>query len=254
MFRAIAILLAVVFSRSALAQDYGGLFVTDNPQGGTVTLQLMQDGSSNVSGVLRGNGNTFQVTARATPQGLMGTVSGVQGSLYILARQESGGLMVILAEPAADGQIRPETVSRLMFTRREDGAPRTPAPGQAQGPASAPPNGGVDGQLTGLLTGSAWCGFTFNTHTGTSSTERVVFQGNGLVYRSTGAETYNSGAAGSVAGQYSDGEQGRWRVANGSLHLSEDGVNWVPLPLQITRNSNGAPIIKADGREYMQCQ
>jgi hypothetical protein len=26
------------------------------------------------------------------------------------------------------------------------------------------------------------------------------------------------------------------------------------LPLQITRNSNGAPIIKADGREYAQCR
>ena len=80
-----------------------------------------------------------------------------------------------------------------------------------------------------------------------------MFGANGLVSRSSGAQTYNSGPAGSVAGQYGNSEQGRWKVANGMLHLSQDGTNWAPQPLQVTQNSNGYPIIKSGGKEYMQC-
>ena len=37
------------------------------------------------------------------------------------------------------------------------------------------------------------------------------------------------------------------------LHLSQDGMNWTPQQLQVTQNSNGYPIIKSGGKEYMQC-
>jgi len=254
MLRAIAVVFIILFARTALAQGYSGVFDTDSPQGGKVVLQLNQNASNEVSGVLQANGTTLQVNARVTPEGLVGIVTGAQGNFYLLGQQDGSGLAVILAEPAADGQIRPETAVRLAFTRRGDGAPRPPSARPAPGAVPAPPAGGAGDPLATLLTSSAWCGFTYNKQTGTSTTERVVFHGNGSVARTTGAETYNSGAAGSVAGQYGNGEEGRWRVVNGTLQVSEDGMNWAPLPLQITRNSNGAPIIKADGREYAQCR
>ena len=112
----------------------------------------------------------------------------------------------------------------------------------------------MDGQLTALLTRNAWCGFTYNKNSGTSTTERVVFMANGLVTQSSGAQTYNSGPAGSVAGQSSNAKQARWKVADGMLHLSQDGVSWAPQQLQVTQNSNGSPILKSGGKEYMVCR
>lgn len=49
------------------------------------------------------------------------------------------------------------------------------------------------------------------------------------------------------------GKQGRWKVQDNVLHLSGDGFNWEPQPLQITQNSNAYPIVKAGGKEYMIC-
>jgi hypothetical protein len=108
--------------------------------------------------------------------------------------------------------------------------------------------------LSDFLTRNAWCNFTYNKNTGTSRQERVVFQPDGIVTQRGGAETYSSGAAGAVAGQRSGGKQGRWKVEKGTLHLSEDGINWAPQVLQITRNSNGYPIVKSAGKEYMVCR
>jgi hypothetical protein len=109
-------------------------------------------------------------------------------------------------------------------------------------------------RLSQFLMHNAWCSFSYNKNTGTSRQERVVFQPNGVVVQSGGAETYSSGYGGTVAGQSRGGKHGRWKVANETLHLSEDGRNWTPQPLQITRNSNGYPIIKSEGKEYMVCR
>jgi hypothetical protein len=38
-----------------------------------------------------------------------------------------------------------------------------------------------------------------------------------------------------------------------SLQVSGDGAQWAPVNLSVSRNSNGYPIITADGTEYMQC-
>ena len=35
--------------------------------------------------------------------------------------------------------------------------------------------------------------------------------------------------------------------------MPPDGQNFSPTPLQVTRNSNGYPIITAAGKEYNQC-
>jgi hypothetical protein len=240
-------LLALV-SASAMAQTYSGTFTTTNQQGSTVTLVLKQDAQSQVKGTLTGNNTTFQVAAQATPQGLMGVVSGPAGSLFLLAQYEGASLIVRLAEPGPNGQPNPQATGRLVFAKAAAGTPSSKSPSKP-----VPVAGGQDGQISQFLTRNAWCGFTYNKNTGSSTTERVVFYGNGTVARNSGAQTYNSGPAGSVAGQYGSGNQGRWKVADGMLHLSQDGMNWTPQPLQVTQNSNGSPIIKSSGKEYMQC-
>jgi hypothetical protein len=113
---------------------------------------------------------------------------------------------------------------------------------------------GADGQLSGLLTGNAWCSFTYNARSGASAQERVVFTRDGQFVQQRGGETYSSGRSGTVAGQSRGGTRGQWRVNGGALHLSEDGANWASLPVQVTRNSSGSFIIKADGKEFMQCR
>jgi len=251
MLRIVGLVIAALTCASAAAQSYSGTFTTRNQQGGTVTLALKQDAKNKVTGTLTGNGATFEVTAEATPQGLMGKVSGAAGSLYLMGQYEGANLVVILAEPAPNGQPNLQAARRIVFSRAgASGAPAAKAPAQ---PAAPKPAAGVDAQLSAFLTRNAWCGFTYNQHSGTSSTERVVFYGNGRLARSSGAQTYNSGPAGSVAGQYGRAEQGHWKVANGVLHLSPDGMNWSPQPLAVTQNSNGYPIIKSGGKEYMQC-
>ena len=208
--------IAALACTSAAAQNYSGTFTTTNQQGGTVTLVLKQDASSNVKGTLTGNDNTFQVAAQATPQGLMGTVSGQQGNLYLMAQYEGASLVVILAEPGPNGQANLQSARRLVFAKA--GA----APAAKKAPSPKPAAGGMDGQLTQLLTRNAWCGFTYNQRSGTSTRERVA-------------------------------NQARWKVAEGMLHLSPDGMSWTPQQLQVTQNSNGYPIIKSGGKEYMQC-
>jgi hypothetical protein len=242
-------LAAALLCTSAFAQNYSGTFTTRNEQGGTVTLALKQDAQKKVTGTLSGNNNTFQVAAEATPQGLMGRINGPQGSLYLMGQFEGANLTVILAEPGPDGQPNLSSARRISFAKSE-AAPAA----KKEPPADKAAASGVDGQLTALLTRNAWCGFTYNQHSGTSTTERVVFNANGLVARNSGAQTYNSGSAGSVAGQYGNSNQARWKVANGMLHLSQDGVNWAAQPLEVTQNSNGYPIIKSGGQEYMQCR
>src|SRR3954471_7214775 len=245
MRRALAVA-SLLIAGSAFAQNFSGTFTTTNQQGGIVTLKLTQDAASNVKGTLVGNNNSFQVDAKATAQGLMGKISGAQGSLYLMAQYEGANLVVILAEPMPDGQPNLNSARHLLFAK----AGAAPAGKKPPGEKAS----GVDGQLTALLTRNAWCGFTYNKNSGTSTSERVVFMANGLVTQSSGAQTYNSSPAGSVAGQSANANQARWKVADGMLHLSQDGTNWAPQQLEVTQNSNGSPIIKSGGKEYMQCR
>lgn len=247
MSRILCFALAALACTAAFAQNYTGTYTTTDPQGGTVTLKLKQDAKKQVTGTLSGNGSSFEVKAQATADGLMGTVSGAAGNLYLMARFDGPRLMVVLAEPGPGGQPNLQTARRIAFTK---GAASAPSAKKESPPAAA----GGDSQLAQLLTRNAWCGFIYNQRTGTSTSERVVFHSNGTVVQTSGRETYNSGPNGTVAGQYGGGQQGRWKVANGMLQLSEDGVNWSPQPLQVTQNSNGYPIIKSNGKEYMICR
>jgi hypothetical protein len=137
--RFLAFLVAAFASACVMAQSYSGTFTTTNQQGGTVTLVLKQDAQSQVKGTLTGNNTSFEVAAQATPQGLMGTVTGQAGALYLMAQYEGASLIVLLAEPGANGQPNPQATRRLVFSK------------------AAAPAGGQDGQISQFLTRNAWC-------------------------------------------------------------------------------------------------
>lgn len=233
-------------SLPAAAQSFSGTYTARNPQGGSVSLTLKQDAHRQVTGTLVGNGATFQVHGEVTEDGLLGSLTGPDTRLYILAEHDGGELHVVLAEPNARGLPNLQGARELIFTR---GSPeRIPGPKARKGDGKSD-----DSQLSRLLTGNAWCSFTYNKTSGTSRTERVVFRPDGVVLQGSEAQTHSSGYGGSVAGQHRGGAQGRWRVAGSALELSEDGFNWQPQALQLTRNSNGYPILKSGGKEYSAC-
>ena len=247
--------ITLFFCASALAQSYSGTYTAKNNQGGTVTLALKQDAKGNATGTLSGNDTTFQVKATVNAEGLYGTVTSEGGTLLIAAQLEGAQLKVVLAEPLPNGQPNMAAARRLVMARSGSAPAATrvqagpgPGPGQAQAQA------GQDGQISAFLMGNAWCGFTYNKTTGASRSERVVFHGNGMITQGTNAESYSSGYGGSVAGQSRGGNQGRWKVQNSTLLLSQDGMNWEPQQVQVTRNSNGSPILKSGGKEYMVCR
>jgi hypothetical protein len=83
----------------------------------------------------------------------------------------------------------------------------------------------------------------------------VVFRSDGQVFVNGGAETYNSGSAGSYAGQSSNSGAMRWRLENLRLLIDAgDGHGWQDVNLDATRNSNGSVILHSQGREYAMCR
>ena len=110
--------------------------------------------------------------------------------------------------------------------------------------------GGVSPEL---LLSSAWCTFKYNKISGYSNTTRVRFSANGLYSMGGRAEGGSSGRAGSVYSQNDSSGGGRWAVQQGELFMSE-GARMEHVQTVVKRNSNGYPVIVADGVEYSQCQ
>jgi hypothetical protein len=123
-----------------------------------------------------------------------------------------------------------------------------------QSPQGQSPNA----QLYNLLTGSAWCSFSYSGTSsgsgGSTSTSRVVFQQDGLVVITTNNESSYSGDGWGTASQNGGGQRACWRIDGSQLMASADGRQYAALPLQIAQNSNGYPIITANGTEYSTCQ
>ena len=69
-------------------------------------------------------------------------------------------------------------------------------------------------------------------------------------------EGYSSGDGGTMASQHDSQGGGLWKVLNGTLYMSNpsEGQPLSPVDLQIKQNSNGYPILTADGTEYSQCR
>lgn len=125
--------------------------------------------------------------------------------------------------------------------------------GQAPAGGARPQAAGSD-QLSRLLLSSAWCSFRYNKVSGASSSTRVQFYANGTWSTGSRSETYSSGSAGTVAGQSDTSGNGQWQVRGGQLWMSDPGEPLQPVPgFSVTQNSNGYPIINADGKEYSSC-
>lgn len=110
--------------------------------------------------------------------------------------------------------------------------------------------GGMSNQL---LLSSAWCSFSYNKISGTTKTTRARFYSNGTYGFGNQRESQSSGQYGSVYGQSGGGGGGHWQVQGGELYMGEGGGALEPVQTVLKRNSNGYPIIVADGVEYMQC-
>ncbi|MEI7704141.1 MAG: hypothetical protein WCK73_06045 [Deltaproteobacteria bacterium] len=122
------------------------------------------------------------------------------------------------------------------------------------GPSRDAPDGSQDAQVRQILTSSAWCSFTYNKVSGTSTTRKVVFRRDGVMLMSGGAETYSSGQGGTYAGQSRKQDALRWKVESLRLYVDQGaGAGFQDVGLDATRNSNGAIILRADGREYAMC-
>jgi hypothetical protein len=119
-----------------------------------------------------------------------------------------------------------------------------------------------DEPLAQLLVSSDWCsssfsggggGYNSSGSYGRASTSRFHLSPDGSFRRTSNSESYSSNPNGSVAGQGGNGSAGRWQVRAGVLYISDGTAPMQPVQLSVTRNSNGYPIIKANGTEYMQC-
>jgi hypothetical protein len=152
------------------------------------------------------------------------------------------------------------------YTLQRRNSATAAAPGAAPAPASGnapmPQNTDqVSQQLTQLLTSSSWCSFSYNATTGYSSKSQNTFRPDGILVIGTGGEggTMNQQGGTTVAGgsfysQRQGGGQAQWRVQGGQLYIDAgQGAGWQVLPLNVTLNSAGNPIIKANGTEYMRC-
>ena len=166
------------------------------------------------------------------------------------------------AAPAASAVTTPAAVPATQPVPAA--APAVAAPAVAAPAASGCPAPGND-QLTQLLVSSAWCHFAYSGGStgGTTVQERVVFAADGRFAQGGGSESSYSGqqrdqygsqtGAWGAGGQNSNATQGCWRAESNLLYLTVSGQAYAPLQLQVTRNSNGYPIVNANGKEYYTC-
>lgn len=124
----------------------------------------------------------------------------------------------------------------------------------AQAPAANTASSAQDVQARQLLMSSAWCSFTYNKTSGTSTTRKVVFRPDGIMTINGGRETYSSGYAGTYAGQSNSSGAMQWKLENLRLFVNAgDGNGFQDIGLNATRNSNGYVILHSQGQEYSMC-
>ncbi len=275
-------LLALLLTAPLTGQNYSGTYLLRAQDGGTVTLTLRQDAAGKATGTMSGNGATFQLAGQLQGPELVGTASGGGNSAWFEASLDGTELHLIVADVGPNGQPDLDRAKEIVLSRsasaqveppRASPAPPTPAapraappaPRAAAAPPPAPARSPQDEQLRQFLLSSAWCSFSYSQTSGTTHTSRNVFLQNGILLIGTNREggTTNQsgggtvdlggGATGSIYSQSQGAQQARWQVQGGQLSL-DVGQGMQPVAMQITRNSNGYPIISAGGTEYSQCQ
>jgi|GEM_PF-6636759 len=217
----------------APSDPFLGSFVSD---AGSITVA--KEGA-NYTGTIRANGGSFPYTARKLGRALIGTFE-ANGSSYMFQASVEGDQMTFVA----NGE------TTLL---RRGAIPSTTTPRTAPQTAQTPPGSGQDAQLQRLLVSSAWCYLRYSQTLGSTSTERAQFFPDGRLAVQKNYEMVSSGQNGTAYGSNSGATMYRWRVANGDLHLAEAGGAFQPAGLQVTRNSNGYPILNVGGKEYSQC-
>jgi hypothetical protein len=211
-------LAALLACAPALAKnnDYGGTYTAKNASGGTMTLTLSHDRQDRVSGTLTGHGSTsLHVQARVEGDGLRGTAGNNFGMLYLSARLHGEELSVVLTESDLGGKPNPQRATELRLAKA-----------QAK---TSPQNE----ELRQALMRNAWCSVAY-TISGKRSTERLVFNRNGLVNQTPG-------------------KQARWRVQNETLEFSRDGISWQPEPVRLALSASGSPVLQTHDKEYTHC-
>ena len=144
--------------------------------------------------------------------------------------------------------------------KRLGGAASSPSPMEratqkAQGVEPAGKSNPQDQQATQILMNNAWCSFTYNKVSGTSTTRRVVFRNDGVMSINGGAETYSAGYGGTYAGQSSNASAMLWKLENLRLFVDDrSGAGYQDIGLTSSTNSNGSIILKAQGQEYAMCR
>lgn len=135
-----------------------------------------------------------------------------------------------------------ERLGKADASPKPSSPPTSPNPSPSQEP------------LAQLLVSSPWCSFSYSN--GTTRTSRVLFLPDGTWSVGANRETQWSGQNGSLYGQNSSGGAGRWAVKGGQLLMSAppETPELTPVATTVTKNSNGYPIVTADGKEYSQCQ
>ncbi|HEY3276427.1 MAG TPA: hypothetical protein VGJ94_07380 [Syntrophorhabdaceae bacterium] len=109
-------------------------------------------------------------------------------------------------------------------------------------------------QLADLLTTTPWCSFKYNKTTGYSSTTRYQFFRDGRYTTGAKNEGHSSGVAGNFSSQRNRTSGGNWQLKGNALFVTANGVMQEPVYLSVKQNSNGMPIIIADGVEFVPCQ
>lgn len=190
------------------------------------TLKWKSDGK--VLTLTDSDGETDKVSYQLAGDTLTITVGGMPMSL-----SRAGG-------KAPKGKAQPQAMNPEL--------PTAPPPQQQQ-----PQTAGND-QLSRLLLSSNWCWLRYSN--GNSYTQKVHFNANGtwddFSESDISANNAYAGTTAQATGNRTSG--GQWMVKGGQLYLSSpDSPQLAPVPLTITRNSNGYPLINADGREYSMC-
>jgi hypothetical protein len=267
---ALSVLLSLLLASAVLAVDnYTGTYVMQT-QAGPLTLTLMQDAKGHVTGTLSSSSGTLRLDGIEGEGEVIGSATDGKTKAHFEAELEGSELQILFAEIDTTGQPNYAQAQEMTFTRTSTSASAMPKhePKHGKGAKkSVPPPAASqqDQQLAQLLLSSPWCSFSYSQSSGRTSTSRNTFSSDGTLRVSSSSEggTVNQsggssvdlggGASGSLYSQHTGGGQVRWKVEKGQLWLDE-GNGFQAMAMQISRNSNGYPIIKASGTEYMQCK
>jgi hypothetical protein len=231
------LLLAAPVAAQAPSDPYLGTFAGD---GGSITVA--KEGAT-YRGSISANGVSYRYEARKMGQSLVGAFE-ANGSSYLFQASVAGDQMTFIANGETTILTRGRGASSTA-------AARAPAARGGQAPAAAA--SGQDAQLQQLLLSSPWCYMRYSQTLGSTSTERAQFFPDGRLQVQSNYEMVSSGRNGTAYGSNSGGAWYRWQVENGDLQIAEQGGAFAPAGLRVTRNSNGYPILNANGKEYSMC-